>query len=405
MNDKLETYVRFSLSDRIQHVFVIVTFTLLALTGLPQKYSNLDWAKTLVSAMGGIDWVRTVHHLSAVILILTCVYHVLQGAHRLLFEHARFEMWPRRQDAQDAVANVAYFLGLRPERPRFDRYNYMEKFEYWGVAWGMMVMALTGLALLFPTLVTVILPGITLAAAKSIHGGEALLAVSVIVLWHLFNTHLNPRVFPINLSIFTGRVSRQEMLEEHPLEYERETGETVPENTLHGHGAKSWPALGISAGLGAVLVLSFAVLMSWTVWPPTPAAPAPIMMPVARRNLLPPATPVSAAQAQPAVLWQAGQAAGPVADWSAEAIGGVARLEGVPPLNVRFTNLSGGEITSWLWNFGDGATSTEQNPQHTYSQCPGAKEMCTVSLTVCGPGGCATMTKVDHLWVSTKSKK
>ncbi len=405
MNDKPETFLRFSVSDRMQHVLVIVTFTLLALTGLPQKYSNLDWAKTLVSAMGGIDWVRMIHHLSALVLILTCLYHVVNGAYRLLFRHARFEMFPRLKDAQDAAGNIAYFLGIRPTHPRFDRYNYMEKFEYWGVAWGMAVMALTGLALLFPTVVTALLPGIMIPAAKSIHGGEALLAVSVIVLWHLFNTHLNPRVFPVNLSIFTGRVSRKEMLQDHPLEYERATGEPVSEDALRGHPAKSWSALGISAALGAALVLLFAVLMVWTVWPPRPQAPVPVQPPIARKGLLLPPTPVSAAQVRAAAVWQTGQAARPVADWSAESIGGVARLEGVPPLNVSFANLSQGEITSWLWDFGDGTTSAEESPQHVFAQCPGTKVMCTVSLTVCGPGGCDTLTKVDHLWVSTRSKR
>ena len=406
MNETRETFVRFSLSDRVQHLLIVVTVSLLALTGLPQKYSSLEWAKTLVSALGGIDVVRTIHHVNAFVLGITCLYHVGKGLYRLLVRRARFEMWPRLKDGRDVVENVGYFLGIRKTRPRFDRYSYMEKFEYWGVVWGMLVMALTGLALFYPTVVTALLPGIIIPAAKSIHGGEALLAVSVIVLWHLFNTHLNPRVFPINLSIFTGQVEKQEMMEEHSLEYERATGARVGEEVLRGHPAQSWSVLGISGGLGAVLVIVFALLMAWAIRPPSLTAPAPMNPPIVRTGLLPPpSAPVSAAEAQPTVLWKAGSVARPVADFAAESIGGTGRLEGVPPLAVRFTNLSVGEITGWLWDFGDGATSTEQNPQHTYSRCPGDKEMCTVSLTVCGPGGCDTNTKVDHLWISAKSKK
>ncbi len=404
MNERQRTWVRFSMSDRVQHLALVITFTVLALTGVPQKYSSLEWAKTLVAALGGIDWVRFLHHLSAAALILTSLYHVANGLYRLVFQHARFEMLPRWKDAQDLLANVAYFVGARPSRPRFDRYSYMEKFEYWGVVWGMMVMAVTGLVLLFPTTVTLILPGIVIPAAKSIHGGEALLAVSVITLWHLFNTHLNPRVLPINTSIITGRISEQEMMEEHPLEYERKAGEPVPEAALRGHPAKSWPALGASVAMGAVLVVLFVFFMIWAIWPPAPMAPAPIIPPLERTSLLPPPAPSSAEGVQP-IVWSASQAARPVADWSAETIGGTGRLEGAPPLNVRFTSLSSGDISSWLWDFGDGATSAEQNPVHTYTRCPGAKEMCTVRLTVCGPGGCDTMSKVDHLWVSAKSKK
>ncbi len=405
MSNTQDSFLRFSLNDRLQHILLIVTFSLLALTGVPQKYSNLDWAKTLVNMIGGIDVVRTIHHISAVVLLIVCFYHLANALYRLVFKHARLEMWPKVKDATDAVANIAYFIGFRKLRPRFDRYNYMEKFEYWAVVWGMGVMALTGLALWFPIFFTSLIPGIFIPTAKSIHGGEALLAVSAIVLWHLYNTHLNPRVFPINLSMFTGRVSKVDMMQEHPVEYERKTGETVPEEMLRGHAAQSWLALGISGTLGALLVILFAMLIIWAIRPPSPTVPVPINPPLEHTSLTQPPAPVSAAVPQPTVLWAAGQAARPVANFQAEAVGGTGRLEGPPPLVVRFTDRSAGEITSWLWDFGDGGTNSEANPQHTYTQCPGEQELCTVSLTVCGPGGCDTLKKIDHLWVSAKSKK
>jgi PKD repeat protein len=90
----------------------------------------------------------------------------------------------------------------------------------------------------------------------------------------------------------------------------------------------------------------------------------------------------------------------PVADFEAESINGTGPLEGPPPQPFQFTDKSTGVITSWLWDFGDGTTSNEQHPLHTYEKCPGDAELCTVSLTVCGPDGCDTMTKVDYLWVS-----
>ncbi|WP_456442762.1 PKD domain-containing protein [Caldithrix abyssi] len=68
---------------------------------------------------------------------------------------------------------------------------------------------------------------------------------------------------------------------------------------------------------------------------------------------------------------------------------------GCAPLSVQFTDQSSGDITSYSWDFGDGATSTAQNPQHTYNN-PGTY---TVSLTVSGPGGSDTETKVDYITV------
>jgi formate dehydrogenase subunit gamma len=407
MSNTQETFIRFSLSDRIQHVLLIIVFSMLALSGIPQTFSTMDWAKVIVSAFGGIDAMRTIHHISAIILGGIFLYHLLLGLYRLIFKRARFEMLPQAKDATDLVENIAYFIGSRKSQPRFDRYSYVEKLVYWVVAWGISVMGLTGLMMLFPVIATSVLPGIFIPTARAIHGGEALLTVSVIVLLHLYDTLLSPRVSAMNMSIFTGRISRANMMQEHPLEYERKIGEVVPEEMLHGRPAQSWLALVISGGLGLVLVALFAFLIFWMIRPVTPAVPVPPHPFIERSSVMQPsAIPVSGSLAQPTVLWSSAQKrAAPTSDFLAEAIGGTGRLDGPPPLTVKFTNQSVGEIASWLWDFGDGATSTEQNPQHVYTKCPGDREMCTITLTVCGPGGCNTCTKIDNLWVSIKAKK
>ena len=116
----------------------------------------------------------------------------------------------------------------------------------------------------------------------------------------------------------------------------------------------------------------------------------------------PTSSPVEAAPTQPADTGSssAGSLAVPVADFEAVSIGGTGPLEGPPPQPFEFIDKSTGDITSWEWDFGDGETFTEQNPEHTYRSCPGEQEMCTVTLEVCGPGGCDLMTKLDYLWVS-----
>jgi PKD repeat protein len=132
---------------------------------------------------------------------------------------------------------------------------------------------------------------------------------------------------------------------------------------------------------------------------PSPTAVKPIPTPTVKATPAPVATKPSTSTTAPTAAPSA-SGSKPKAEFKGLAIGGTGPQEGVPPLPVNFTDLSTGEITSWKWDFGDGSTSPDKNPAHTYNDCPGDKKMCTVKLTVCGTGGCDTMTKVDYLWVS-----
>ncbi len=80
----------------------------------------------------------------------------------------------------------------------------------------------------------------------------------------------------------------------------------------------------------------------------------------------------------------------PVADFSATP------LFGGRPLNVSFTNLSTGDISTYAWSFGDGGSSTQPNPSHEYT----ANGSYTVSLTVSGPGGSNTKTQTNYISVT-----
>ncbi len=137
-------------------------------------------------------------------------------------------MLPSRRDMQDAVQNLKYGLGLTSTPPQFDRFDYKQKFEYWGLVLGGMVMIASGLVLWFPTLWTRFLPGVVIPTAKVLHTNEAMLALLVVVVWHIYGAHLSPEVFPCDGSIFTGRISRARLRHEHYLEYLRLTeGETA----------------------------------------------------------------------------------------------------------------------------------------------------------------------------------
>jgi formate dehydrogenase gamma subunit len=219
-----ETYVRFTARQRSEHLLVMLIFLLLALTGFPQKFSDAGWAQTLVRWMGGIELVRFIHRVSGIVFGILAFGHMLTALGLVLTGRSRPSMIPARQDFRDAVKTLRYYLGLSEAQARFDRFDYRQKFEYWGMIMGGLLMVATGLILYFPILFTRILPGQLIPIAKVAHSNEGLMAFLVVITWHIYNAHLNPDVFPFDMTIFTGTISRHRMEHEHPLELARITG-------------------------------------------------------------------------------------------------------------------------------------------------------------------------------------
>jgi cytochrome b subunit of formate dehydrogenase len=212
-------YQRFSKSDRAQHLVMLTSFLVLAVTGLPQKFIFLNnrYLDTVLDAMGGIETVRIVHRVAATALMVVTVFHLLAVAHRIYVRRARLAMLPGYRDALDALQAVRYNLGLAKERPRMDRYTWEEKVEYWSLIWGTIVMIATGFMLWNPVATARFLPGEFIPAAQVVHGGEALLAILAVLVWHFYSVHLRQ----FNRSMFTGKLSEHEMEAEHPRELER----------------------------------------------------------------------------------------------------------------------------------------------------------------------------------------
>lgn len=215
-----EFFIRFSLRQCLEHWGAMTLFIILVVTGLPQKYFTASWAQTIVATLGGIDFTRFIHRMAGIALSALLVNHLAYLGFGLITGKSGLSMIPSRKDASDAIAMLKYCLGASDTMPSFGRFDYRQKFEYWGLLFGLFIMILTGFILYFPTWTTMILPGQVVPAAKMAHTNEAMLALLTIVTWHLYGAHLNPDVFPFDTSIFTRRISRERMLKEHPLELE-----------------------------------------------------------------------------------------------------------------------------------------------------------------------------------------
>jgi formate dehydrogenase subunit gamma len=236
-----ESFIRFALTDRIQHALLIVSFTTLAITGLIQRFNQVSLANSLILGLGGITTVRFIHRTFALMLVLLSLYHVANLLYKTVVKRPRPTMLPTPRDVVDAWQMILYFIGKRKERPLFDRYDFRAKLEYWALVWGTLVMGITGFMMWFPIQTTTFFPGEVIPAAKAAHGAEAILAVLSVIIWHMYGAHLNAEVFPMDTTMFTGKISKARLLHEHPLEYARMMEQATPAAVAPDSGKAAQP--------------------------------------------------------------------------------------------------------------------------------------------------------------------
>lgn len=250
---------RFTPMQTLLHATVVTTFLGLALTGLPLRFSASPLAKDFAQTVGGFAAILFFHKLCAVILTLAFLGHVGQILYRGLILREKGIFWgptsmvPQWKDIKDLFGNLRWFLGLGP-KPRFERYAYWEKFDYWAVFWGMVVIGFSGYAMWFAPLFARFLPGWALNAALIIHGEEALLAVLFIFAIHFFNTHLRPGSFPMDMVVLTGRETEEEFEEKRAMEYSRLAGEGKLESRVDLPPSSSFTTVTRIAGFVAVFI-------------------------------------------------------------------------------------------------------------------------------------------------------
>ena len=231
------THVRLNRNEVWQHAALLLTFTLLVVTGFALRYPDAFWARGL-AAVGMDEGVRRVlHRIAAAGLILAALYHgvyLFTARGREQLGH----MVPRLRDAREVAANLAHHLGRTSERPAFARFRYIEKAEYWALVWGTGVMLGTGLILWFPERLGG--PRWLVRVAEAVHLYEAWLAFLAILVWHLFFVMLRPGTYPLSFTVLTGRMDPHELEHEHPEEYrqlQRRTLRRPPPGTTAGGGA------------------------------------------------------------------------------------------------------------------------------------------------------------------------
>lgn len=212
-----EAYVqRLSPGEVAQHWVLMLSFTVLVLTGFSLRFSEAGWVRFLFGWEGGFEMRGTIHRVSGIVLIASSIWHVIYLFTRR-GRRAFSAMCVRVRDVRDFWQNVRFFLGRRDTPPAFDHFSYMEKAEYWALLWGTVIMTLTGLLLWFDDYFVESwgLPKGVLDVMLVIHYWEAWLATLAIVVWHLYSTIYSPAVYPMNPAWISGKMPHRMYAHEH----------------------------------------------------------------------------------------------------------------------------------------------------------------------------------------------
>ena len=226
-----DAYIRFMPMHRYAHTVLLASFLGLALTGLPLKYSDHEWAKTLAFALGGFESTSFWHRVFALSTFTCFGIYIVRLTRQFFAAWRGGKHWaqvvfgpdspvPNWRDVKDFFKMLRWFLGLGP-KPGFDRWAYWEKFDFWGATADIVIIGSTGLILWFPNMFCTVLPGVVLNIAKVIHSTQALLATGFIFAIHFFTIHLRAEKFPADMSLLVGLVSEEEMRHERPDYLER----------------------------------------------------------------------------------------------------------------------------------------------------------------------------------------
>ncbi|MBU0971251.1 MAG: cytochrome b/b6 domain-containing protein, partial [Proteobacteria bacterium] len=222
---------RFTPVQRLFHSLLMISFLVLGATGLSRLYIASGWGRWLADVFGGYTSALVVHRYAGFFMICGFAVH---GLYLVTKINARNivgpdSLLPRAKDITDFFAHVGWFFGLRG-LPRFDRWGYWEKFDYWAVFWGMVIIGITGLMMAFPMIATQYMPGWGLNLALWVHRIEAFLAMAHVFVIHFFIAHLRCHNFPMDQTMFEGSADLDAVQTEKPSWIDRlkQNGELEP---------------------------------------------------------------------------------------------------------------------------------------------------------------------------------
>ncbi len=214
-------YLRMTLSERLQHSSLMISFPLLVITGFMLSYPEAWWVVPFRDYVPWFYELRSlIHRIAAVVMIVGSVYHIYYLAFTARGRELLRDMLPKIQDVRDAMDVLRYNFGISNAKPKFGRFSYIEKAEYWALIWGTALMVLTGFVLWFETTFINLTSLLFHDISRAIHFYEAWLAMLSIVIWHFYFVIFNPDVYPMNLAWLKGTLTEEEMMHEHPLELE-----------------------------------------------------------------------------------------------------------------------------------------------------------------------------------------
>ncbi len=221
MSEPTRLYQRWDIHQRVQHWLMLSSFILVSLTGIPIKFAYMAWAQAYAKVFGDFAILFGIHKVGAVMMILSAVYHLLYLIFKAITGNLSWTMIPIIKDFKDFKVNLLYFCGIGAGPARFKKYSYKEKMDYWAVYWGTPIMVFSGLILWFPGMAASYIPQWFIDCSHFLHQDEAMLAILFIFSIHFYNVHFSPDFFPMSFTWLTGKVSRDVMEHEHPLELVR----------------------------------------------------------------------------------------------------------------------------------------------------------------------------------------
>jgi formate dehydrogenase gamma subunit len=215
-------YLRLTVHERLQHAALALSFILLVLTGFMLRYPESWWVVGIRSVSSSAFVARgLLHRLAGVVLIVAGLWHLGYLAFTPKGRRLFLDLLPAWRDLTDPWKVLRYNLGFAPEKPKFGRFSYIEKAEYWALIWGTVLMGVTGIILWFDNTSMGLLTKLGFDISRTVHFYEAVLATLAILVWHFYFVIFNPDIYPMNLAWLTGHVSEREMIEDHPLELDR----------------------------------------------------------------------------------------------------------------------------------------------------------------------------------------